>query len=90
MSEKFSPTLRLGDLNDFIAPSQACVISLKDSKPIVKKSDRPQVRNFHAFSSFLSFLIVSSSSRFLSLFHSQPDNELLVSFDMNPIYIFTS
>jgi hypothetical protein len=43
MSEKFSPTLRLGDLNDFIAPSQACVISLKDSKPIVKKSDRPQV-----------------------------------------------
>ncbi|XP_039070320.1 protein NAR1-like [Hibiscus syriacus] len=29
MSEKFSPTLRIGDLSDFIAPSQACVVSLK-------------------------------------------------------------
>ncbi|KAL2895806.1 Protein NAR1 [Bienertia sinuspersici] len=27
MSEKFSATLRLGDLNDFIAPSQACVVT---------------------------------------------------------------
>ncbi|KAF8099580.1 hypothetical protein N665_0241s0013 [Sinapis alba] len=44
MSERFSPTLRLGDLNDFIAPSQACVVSLKGSKkPIDKKPDRPQV-----------------------------------------------
>ncbi|XP_010434828.1 PREDICTED: protein NAR1 [Camelina sativa] len=43
MSKKFSPTLRLGDLNDFIAPSQACVISLKGTKPIIKKTDRPQV-----------------------------------------------
>ncbi|XP_044497729.1 protein NAR1-like isoform X1 [Mangifera indica] len=29
MSEKFSPTLRIGDLSDFIAPSQDCVVSLK-------------------------------------------------------------
>lgn len=29
MSEKFSPTLRISDLNDFIAPSQACIVSLK-------------------------------------------------------------
>ncbi|KAF3495658.1 hypothetical protein DY000_02054031, partial [Brassica cretica] len=29
MSGKFSPTLSLGDLNDFIALSQVCVISLK-------------------------------------------------------------
>ncbi|XP_013601476.1 PREDICTED: protein NAR1 [Brassica oleracea var. oleracea] len=44
MSDKFSPTLRLGDLNDFIAPSQACVVSLKGSKkPLDKKPDRPQV-----------------------------------------------
>ncbi|KAG5414357.1 hypothetical protein IGI04_001924 [Brassica rapa subsp. trilocularis] len=44
MSDKFSPTLRLGDLNDFIAPSQACVISLKGSKkPLDEKPDRPQV-----------------------------------------------
>ncbi|VVA93429.1 unnamed protein product [Arabis nemorensis] len=43
MSERFSPTLRIGDLSDFIAPSQACVISLKGSKPIDKKPDRPQV-----------------------------------------------
>ncbi|CAN8274926.1 unnamed protein product [Cochlearia groenlandica] len=44
MSERFSPMLRLGDLNDFIAPSQACVISLKGSKkPIATKPDRPQV-----------------------------------------------
>ncbi|KAG6496782.1 protein NAR1-like [Zingiber officinale] len=29
MSEKFSPALRLVDLNDFIAPSQDCIVSLK-------------------------------------------------------------
>ncbi|XP_009602791.1 protein NAR1-like [Nicotiana tabacum] len=28
MSEKFSATLRIGDLNDYIAPSQGCVVSL--------------------------------------------------------------
>ncbi|XP_027185315.1 protein NAR1 [Coffea eugenioides] len=28
-SEKFSATLRIGDLNDYIAPSQGCVVSLK-------------------------------------------------------------
>lgn len=34
MSEKFSPALRLTDLNDFIAPSQDCIVSLKKlSKP---------------------------------------------------------
>lgn len=29
MSEKFSATLRIGDLNDYIAPSQGCVVSMK-------------------------------------------------------------
>ncbi|CAM8932818.1 unnamed protein product [Rhodiola kirilowii] len=29
MSEKFSATLRISDLNDFIAPSQDCIVSLK-------------------------------------------------------------
>ncbi|CAH2078885.1 unnamed protein product [Thlaspi arvense] len=44
MAEKFSPTLRLGDLNDFISQSQACVVSLKGTKKTVdKKPDRPQV-----------------------------------------------
>ncbi|KAK8487458.1 hypothetical protein V6N11_076676 [Hibiscus sabdariffa] len=42
MSDKFSPTLRLGDLSDFIAPSQACVVSLKGLKAIPKKPE-PQV-----------------------------------------------
>lgn len=32
MSEKFSATLRIGDLNDYIAPSQGCVVSLKGLK----------------------------------------------------------
>ncbi|KAK9091887.1 hypothetical protein Syun_026798 [Stephania yunnanensis] len=32
MSEKFSATLRISDLNDFIAPSQACIVSLKGLK----------------------------------------------------------
>ncbi|XP_038974855.1 protein NAR1 [Phoenix dactylifera] len=32
MSEKFSPALRLADLNDFIAPSQDCIVSLKAMK----------------------------------------------------------
>lgn len=33
MSEKFSATLRIGDLNDFIAPSQGCVVSLNSKSP---------------------------------------------------------
>ncbi|KAF8414241.1 hypothetical protein HHK36_002241 [Tetracentron sinense] len=37
MSEKFSPTLRIGDLNDFIAPSQACIVSLKGLKATTKQ-----------------------------------------------------
>ncbi|GAB2212907.1 hypothetical protein Droror1_Dr00020909 [Drosera rotundifolia] len=32
MSEKFSPALRISDLNDFIAPSQICIVSLNGSK----------------------------------------------------------
>ncbi|KAL9277934.1 hypothetical protein ACSQ67_024843 [Phaseolus vulgaris] len=39
MSEKFSAGLRIGDLNDFIAPSQACIVSLKG----LKKNDKPEV-----------------------------------------------
>ncbi|XVF64241.1 hypothetical protein PTKIN_Ptkin09bG0152700 [Pterospermum kingtungense] len=42
MSEKFSPTLRIGDLSDFIAPSQACVVSLKGLKATPNKPE-PQV-----------------------------------------------
>ncbi|GJY27691.1 NAR1-like protein [Tanacetum coccineum] len=29
MSSKFSATLKIGDLNDYIAPSQGCIVSLK-------------------------------------------------------------
>ncbi|KAG7012644.1 Protein NAR1 [Cucurbita argyrosperma subsp. argyrosperma] len=43
MSEKFSATLRIGDLNDFIAPSQACVVSLKGLKATTTKPDRVEV-----------------------------------------------
>ncbi|KAL5163691.1 Protein NAR1 [Glycine soja] len=39
MSEKFSVALRIGDLNDYIAPSQACIVSLKG----LKKNDKPEV-----------------------------------------------
>ncbi|KAF5728528.1 hypothetical protein HS088_TW21G00676 [Tripterygium wilfordii] len=42
MSEKFSPTLRSGDLNDFIASSQACVVSLGTTS---KKPDKVEVSN---------------------------------------------
>ncbi|KAF9679406.1 hypothetical protein SADUNF_Sadunf06G0011900 [Salix dunnii] len=45
MSEKFSPTLRIGDLSDFIAPSQACVVSLKGLKtttPNTRKRDKTE------------------------------------------------
>ncbi|CAK9182260.1 unnamed protein product [Ilex paraguariensis] len=38
MSEKFSATLRLGDLNDYISPSQGCVVSLKASSTRQDKS----------------------------------------------------
>ncbi|KAG9144814.1 hypothetical protein Leryth_022768 [Lithospermum erythrorhizon] len=37
MSEKFSATLRIGDLNDYIAPSQGCVVSLKANSNRLKK-----------------------------------------------------
>lgn len=44
MSEKFSATLRIGDLNDFIAPSQSCIVSVKGLKSTpAKKADRPGV-----------------------------------------------
>lgn len=44
MSEKFSATLRIGDLNDFIAPSQACIVTIKDQlKPNrLKPQEKPQ------------------------------------------------
>lgn len=85
MSEKFSPTLRLGDLSDFIAPSQACIVSLKGSKkPIEKKRDRPQVRfsklspniyllrfEFHCFLQLVTF-------RFL--FHCQSNNYITLAY----------
>uniref|UniRef100_A0A5B7ARH9 Putative cytosolic Fe-S cluster assembly factor narfl n=1 Tax=Davidia involucrata TaxID=16924 RepID=A0A5B7ARH9_DAVIN len=40
MSEKFSATLRIGDLNDYIAPSQGCVVSLKGLKATSTKHDK--------------------------------------------------
>ncbi|KAL8137266.1 hypothetical protein V2J09_003267 [Rumex salicifolius] len=40
MADKFSPTLRIGDLNDFIAPSQACIVSLKGIKSNSNTSQR--------------------------------------------------
>ncbi|GAV59871.1 Fe_hyd_SSU domain-containing protein/Fe_hyd_lg_C domain-containing protein [Cephalotus follicularis] len=43
MSEKFSPTLRIGDLSDFIAPSQTCVVSRKGLKTINRTPDKPEV-----------------------------------------------
>ncbi|TYK30861.1 cytosolic Fe-S cluster assembly factor narfl [Cucumis melo var. makuwa] len=43
MSEKFSATLRIGDLNDFIAPSQACIVSLKGLKATTTKPDKVEV-----------------------------------------------
>ncbi|KAK6932846.1 Iron hydrogenase, small subunit [Dillenia turbinata] len=45
MSEKFSPALRIGDLNDYIAPSQACVVSLKGLKKNNTSTnlDKPEV-----------------------------------------------
>ncbi|PKA59758.1 hypothetical protein AXF42_Ash011882 [Apostasia shenzhenica] len=39
MSQKFSPALRSADLNDFIAPSQNCIVSLKGLKA---KSDKAE------------------------------------------------
>lgn len=43
MSEKFSPALRIADLNDFIAPSQACIVSLKGLKANTTKPDKAEV-----------------------------------------------
>lgn len=43
MSGKFSATLRLGDLNDFIAPSQSCIVSLKGGLKANPKSKTQDV-----------------------------------------------
>ncbi|CAM8929839.1 unnamed protein product [Rhodiola kirilowii] len=43
MSEKFSATLRISDLNDFIAPSQDCIVSLKGQNPPAAKPERTEV-----------------------------------------------
>ncbi|KAK4340759.1 hypothetical protein RND71_039260 [Anisodus tanguticus] len=37
MSQKFSATLRIGDLNDYIAPSQGCVVSLNSNSNRIDK-----------------------------------------------------
>ncbi|XP_026389075.1 protein NAR1-like isoform X1 [Papaver somniferum] len=42
MSAKFSPTLQISDLNDYIAPSQACIVSLKGTTT-AKKQETAQV-----------------------------------------------
>ncbi|KAL9237899.1 hypothetical protein vseg_012394 [Gypsophila vaccaria] len=40
MAEKFSPALRISDLNDFIAPSQACIIATPSSKtPLISRNE---------------------------------------------------
>jgi hypothetical protein len=35
----FSTAVKLGDLNDFIAPAQACVVSLQGQKPATKAEE---------------------------------------------------
>ncbi|XP_071689747.1 protein NAR1-like [Rutidosis leptorrhynchoides] len=52
MSDKFSATLRIGDLNDFIAPSQGCVVSMKSGsdrlvdKPKKATKATPAIQTF--------------------------------------------
>ena len=50
MSEKFSPALRLADLNDFIAPSQACVVSLQGVKTRPEKVEVSAQSDFDIYS----------------------------------------
>lgn len=42
MSAKFSQTLQISDLNDYIAPSQACIVSLNGTTT-AKKQETAQV-----------------------------------------------
>ncbi|MCL7038748.1 hypothetical protein MKW94_016826, partial [Papaver nudicaule] len=47
MSAKFSPTLQISDLNDYIAPSQACIVSLKGTKAAsttAKKQEKAEIQ----------------------------------------------
>ena len=62
MSEKFSATLRIGDLSDFIAPSQACIVSLKGLKANPTKPDKPEVF-FFFFNWFRIRVLISKSIR---------------------------
>nr|GEY77452.1 protein NAR1 [Tanacetum cinerariifolium] len=42
MSSKFSATLKIGDLNDYIAPSQGCIVSLKSSSDrLLRDNNKP-------------------------------------------------
>jgi hypothetical protein len=43
----FSGAIRIGDLNDFIAPSQACVVSLNGNK--LETKDEQEVSRIIAF-----------------------------------------
>ncbi|KAG0478782.1 hypothetical protein HPP92_013501 [Vanilla planifolia] len=45
MSHKFSPALRSSDLNDFIAPSQNCIVSLKGLKTKIDKAENEVMIN---------------------------------------------
>jgi hypothetical protein len=72
MSEKFSPALRLADLNDFIAPSQNCIVSLNSSSRARSES----IREVNTDSSFFLIIIIFAcmllrSSMFIVFFSFQ-------------------
>jgi len=74
MSEKFSATLRIGDLSDFIAPSQACIVSLKGLKTNPTKPDKAEVfcHNFINFSLSTQILHLFFFLKKLILFRIMP------------------
>ncbi len=41
MTAVFSGAVKIGDLNDFIAPSQACVVALNGSKQVAQDKQAP-------------------------------------------------
>ncbi|GMH05383.1 hypothetical protein Nepgr_007223 [Nepenthes gracilis] len=77
MSEKFSPTLRIGDLNDFIAPSQACIVSLKETVMLEKESIDEYLSNINKGKAVT--ISLSPQSRIASL---------AVHFGLSPLQVF--
>eukprot|EP00897_Mesotaenium_endlicherianum_P006824 jgi/Mesen1/616/ME000108S10774 len=77
MSEKFSGAVRIVDLNDYIAPSQACVVNLKGQKD-VEKTSQPSVGFSQTKAAGIDEAVKQSAGEFLAQL-ADPQQAVVVS-----------